>query len=393
MKNIIKYLINKLGYKITPIQSLNQPKILTNVFNSSCTKSVLISFSLSPFLEGVKNEHTNFLECYTAAEIFHELGYTVDVINFDEELQIDYTKYNIIYGFGESLEKAFYQDSAEQRIIKIFYGTGCNSTYSNKVSATRVIDFYKKCNILAPQSSRVVAKSWRFQTLMSDLVIALGNDFVVSTYIIDNQNLNCKSLPAFFFDVYDINIQNKNFESAQKHFLWFGSSGLLHKGLDLIIDIFSKRTDIFLHICGASKSEIIFFNYYQPIIDKSSNIIDHGFINLDSELFREIMNTCGFVIFPSVSEGGCPATLNVMANGGLVPIITTYCGLDLDQLGFISDEISEQAFTELINKALAFPVGDIKNMSFMVKEFVRKNYSYNSYKNNLTQLIQGIVLN
>ena len=38
--------------------------------------------------------------------------------------------------------------------------------------------------------------------------------------------------------------------------------------------------------------------------------------------FEEILLSCSFAIFPSCSEGGCPSTLTVIGNGGLIPIIT-----------------------------------------------------------------------
>jgi hypothetical protein len=48
------------------------------------------------------------LECYTAAEIFNELDYVVDVINFESNKKIDYKKYDVIYGMGKALENSFY---------------------------------------------------------------------------------------------------------------------------------------------------------------------------------------------------------------------------------------------------------------------------------------------
>ena len=167
------------------------------------------------------------------------------------------------------------------------------------------------------------------QTFLSDGVVVLGNDFVLDTYKnYDKQGAErFKNLNAFFYDVYDIDLSKKDFSKAKEHFLWFGSSGLLHKGLDLLIDIFSKRRDIYLHICGASKKEKDFFDYYGPALSKSKNIINHGFVDIKSEEFKNIMDQCAFIIFPSVSEGGAPAVLNTIANGGLIPILTKSTGL------------------------------------------------------------------
>jgi len=102
--------------------------ILYNVFNSKHEKHVLISYIKAPFIEGIKFSHSNYLECYTAAEIFHELEFNVDVINLDSFESIDYSKYHAVYGVGLPLENAFYYSETE-KIIKIFYATGCMPFY------------------------------------------------------------------------------------------------------------------------------------------------------------------------------------------------------------------------------------------------------------------------
>ena len=89
----------------------------------------------------------------------------------------------------------------------------------------------------------------------------------------------------------------KDFNNAKKHFLWFGSSGMIHKGLDLLLDIFSKREEIHLHICGPlegnqSFNKLFTMSYLKP------NIHYHGFVSINSTLFKEAAAKMRFCYFP-----------------------------------------------------------------------------------------------
>lgn len=387
---IAKRIFKKLGYKLEPIEKLSakDTTILVDVFKSGFKKRVLISYLLQPFTEGIKYHHTNYMECYTAAEVFNKLGYCVDVVDlFNDSIEIDYNRYEVVYGLGFSLEKAFYSANSE-RILKIFYSTGCNPFYSYKTSSLQVQRFFSLTGKLIPESSHVSPFFWTFQYTMSDFVIALGNKFVATTYKEVNPNINIESVSAFYFDTYDIKIETKKFEEAKKVFLWFGSSGLLHKGLDILLEIFAERKDIILHICGHTKEETKFWNYYQPIIDKCSNIIEHGFVDLNSAHFKEIMEACAFCIFPTASEGGSPSLLNVMANGGLIPLTTLACGIDVDDLGYTFNNNNREGVSNMIDFVKQLSIEEIEEKSLHVKNTVRDYYTYDKYNKNMLEKIE-----
>ncbi|MDR2729258.1 MAG: glycosyltransferase family 4 protein [Chitinispirillales bacterium] len=373
----IKKWLWPLGYR---------PKIIKNVFNTKFTRRALISYITEPFICGIKKTHTNVMECYTAAEVFHELGYRVDVIGFKRKGHITYDNYDVVYGFGNTLEKSFYSDCAE-KIKKIYYSTGACAFYWNKRTVLKVLEFQKEKGKIIPQAARMAKRFWPLQFIMPDLNVCLGNQFMADTYLEINPNINIRTLNNFYYDVYDIDLSQKNFKEARKHFLWFGSSGTLHKGLDILIDIFSQRDDVFLHICGASKKEKKFFDYYQPIIDKSNNIVDHGFVNVDTDDFRKIMDQCAFVLFPSVAEGQPGSVITVMANGGLIPVISTSCGLDVEEYGYVFEDIAKNVVLDKIDEILKLTEEELYAKSLKAKTNVRKNYSHQNYKQNLLKIL------
>ncbi|MCW3107250.1 MAG: glycosyl transferase, group 1 family protein [Segetibacter sp.] len=386
-----KQLRSLRGRRVEPL-SVEGNSILLNVFKTHFRKRVLLSYIQQPFIEGIKYHHTNYLECYTAAEVFSELGYCVDVVDlFDNKTVIDFPNYDIVYGMGVALEKSFYSSCAE-RIVKIYYSTGCNPFYSFKASALSVRDFYFSKGKLIPQSSRVLEYFWPFQYLLSNCIIALGNQFVADTFLELDSKLNCHCVNAFYFNVNDIDIDKKDFGIVKNHFLWFGSSGLLHKGLNLLIDIFERRKDITLHICGADKNETKFWEHYQPVVDNCSNIVNHNFIDIESTEFKELMNNCAFCIFPTASEGGAPSMLNVMANGGLIPIASKACGIDIGNLGFVFETLSQEEIEKHIEKAMMYTSSELIEKSKFVKEFVRSNYTFDIYKSNIKNNISHAII-
>jgi hypothetical protein len=390
-KNIFQKLVNKFGFKIGKNFKII-PLFKKNVFKTKYKKRVLLSYITEPFVMKNAFSHTNTLECFIAAEIFNELGFCVDVANFNSDKKINYKKYDVIYGMGKILENSFYVD--KPNLTRMFYATGCNPTYSNNKTILKVRKFRENHNKLIIKSSRFIEKSTELQTLLSDRVVVLGNQLVLNTYTdLDVNALDrYKNLNAFYYDAHDTNSKNKDYSIAKKHFLWFGSTGLLHKGLDLLIDIFSKRDDIFLHICGAPESENEFFEYYSPILSKSKNIINHGFVDIKSEEYIEITNKCAFTIAPSVSEGGAASTLNTIANGGLIPIITKYSGLDVEEFGLVIEEPIISCVQDAIEKAEILSNENLINMSRLATEQIRSAYSHKNYKDNLTKIIKESII-
>lgn len=373
---------------------LNDYCVLNNVFKKKNNKKVLISYVKTPFMTGLDVVHTQATECYSAANIFDKLGYNVDVIGFNEiKESMNYNDYDIIYGFGESLEKSFIKPDVKASLKRIVYGTGCSVDYANKNGLKRLVPFDKKHKTNASCSLRF-ANFTPHQLYLSDCIIALGNKFSANTYRNEYMKSTVCSLPLFYFNTVKINLENKNFTEAKKNFLWFGSAGALHKGLDLCIEYFKKHPELTLHICGIPEREKEFFRVYnKELNNKVPNIINHGFINIKGEVFKNLMQKCGFAIYPTVSEGGSPGLLTVMGNGGLIPITTEACSLDIDHLGFIMKEPNEKELEEQMKKVLKLSDKKTKELSVKVKKEISEHYTLEKYKNSLEKIIKKAIKN
>ncbi|WP_313348902.1 glycosyltransferase [Empedobacter sp.] len=364
---------------------------LKNIFSTSYEKNVLLVYITSAFSNKVRFSHSNLWECKLAGEIFNELGYNVDVINYNTKKNIDISKYDIIYGLGETLEKLFIQKSENQLFIN--YATGCNPIWSNIQTIKKVRYFSEQSGIILPESSRLIHHTQHLQILLSDHVIVLGDDFVKNTYLLfDDKKERYSNLNAFYFHSHDVKAGSKVLDLARKNFLWFGSAGALHKGLDLCLDFFSKNLDLHLHICGLNMdSEKRFVEYYKKELLSLPNIHYHGFVGIDTQEFSKILENCGYVIFPSVSEGGAVALLNVIGNGGLLPIYSKSTGVPFDKLGFEFNEINISNISKSINKALEISNDEYLRRANGLQSVVIEEFSIDIYKTNLKKIISNII--
>lgn len=385
LKDIISSFLKTRGYEVKKIS--HRSLLLENVFQTNYQQKVLISYLTTPFTSGINLSHTNLTECYTAAEIFKSLGYNVDVIDLNDTMQLDYSAYHVVYGMGTMFEKSF-ENLSQHNIKKIYYGTGNSPFFYYKEAGKKLHKFYLEKQQLLPESVRLIGSRSTLPLTNSDAIIALGNNFCKKTYTDVVPYLPTYNLDAFYFDI----IQNtlpRNITSARKQFVWFGSGGLISKGLSDCIDFFSKNPHLTLHICGASKIyEKKFWEIYGSVVDNSDNIIDHGFVNLKSEKFVEIASACLFAIFPSVSEGGSPALLNLMANGGLIPVATEACSVDINDFGFVLEDSSVNSIEKIIAQIDFISDDELHKKSLDTQQKVRKKFTLDSYKKNLHKIIQ-----
>ena len=365
-------------------------KYIKNVYKTNFEKKALIIYLTSSFGQKRNIKHSNVIECRTFGDIFNDLGYSIDVIDLNSKNRIK-EKYDIIVGMGSAFENMFINKTNNQKLI--FYATGACPIYSNMISTKKVRDFYDKHNVLPLNSIRKIEYTQDFQIFLSDAVIVLGNSFVKNTYIqYDNQEQRYRNLDAFYFDIVNPDLSKKDFKIARKNFIWFGSLGALHKGLDIVIDYFLEHLEYNLYICGLNTSEKKFLDFYMSKINYKKNVHLCGFLKIGSMEFNNLVNNCAFALFPSLSEGGSPALLNIIANGGVIPIHSKQVGVDFDRnISFELKENTFKAIEDVFSTIQILSDEKIKNMAINCKNYIRLNFTYKKYKENLTNIIKDIL--
>jgi len=387
MKNFIKRIIPKKIKSI--VTHFRNNKIVKNYFKTDYKKRALLSYITYPFKKNSMN-HTNYYEVTAWASVLNELGYQVDIVQYNNcPYNLEIIKYDLICGFGDVFN--IYMKTSLVKAKTIIYATGMHVSVQNTNTLKRLRDVYEKKGVWLGDSVRFVDKSWSFHSSFVDATIALGNEFCANSYIEYTSSSNVYKLDSLFFRIFDYNeIINRKFDDSQKHFLWFGSSGAIHKGLDLLLEYFATNSSITLHIAGSIDKEVDFTSVYYKELFETSNIIYHGFIDIKTNSFKNILKQCSFLIYPSCSEGGSPSVLTCIGNGGLFPIITKETTVDIPYKIWI-DDFNIESIDIAIKQSLQIEKDKLISMMSQNAKKVNTTNSLEQYKINLKKILKGII--
>lgn len=104
--------------------------------------------------------------------------------------------------------------------------------------------------------------------------------------------------------------------------MWFGSTGLYHKGLDILLDVFAQLPECTLNVYGVNQKE---WTSLKKIIPQ--NVIVHSKVYVQSRDFLDVVKSNLFIISVSCSEAMQSGIATGMRHG-LIPLITEECGYD-----------------------------------------------------------------
>ena len=180
-------------------------------------------------------------------------------------------------------------------------------------------------------------------------------------------------------------IYERFFNSKTKRILFISGSGLVHKGLDLVLEAIKdlNTSKIELHIMGPYEND--FFKPLKNLVSKI-NIFHHGFMNLKSISARKIIESCHFLISPSCSEGQSTAVLTGMTCG-LIPIITEECGINIDENSYLLKSLSSNEIAQALDNALSLNFNKYKNKSEYSLELVKKNHQIENFRDNIEKFL------
>ncbi|MFA5804200.1 MAG: glycosyltransferase [Melioribacteraceae bacterium] len=361
------------------ITGLRYLSIKKNVFSTSFDKRVLVSYLVKPW-NVLSYDHANNLELICIARSFNELGFQVDLIHYQNKIFNDYSNYNVIFGFGHPFENCILSTEAK-KTLKVLYATGANPLWSMKQSFERLYAFYNKVHIVKKEYLRDGGNEFLLQYYLAHKIILVGNDYIKNTYFTKIHN----DIQTISGVVFNKNIDVDYSLKAKRKYLWFGSSGIVHKGLDLILDSFMQRPNLELHVCGTIDQR--FQASYNEVLLCHNNIHFHGFISINSNFFKQLMETCSFVISASVSEGMSTSVLTCMVNGGLIPIITLSTGIDINENFIQIESCKEEALLDAIDKSQSLDLQEIISVSKIIKDETKVKYSETTFINKFKSII------
>lgn len=359
--------------------------VVKNVFATTHAQTALLSYLAVPFLTGARSSHTNQQEALCIAQVLNSMGFNVDVCDYTYAKPIDYSNYDFILGFGCPLNNAF---RSQCSCHTVYYGTGMHVCHQNTASLKRAKAAYSLKKVWMIDSCRVVDRTWSEQTALVDGIITLGTDSIADSY---RNHFNGPVLlqPASYNASLPVKeLHGKDWGRAGRHFLWFGSVGALHKGLDLLLAFFSQRPNLTLHICSQLENEPLFMQAFTRELS-APNIRYHGFVDVHSPRFTSLMHQCAFTVLPSCSEGQATSVLNTACNG-LIPVVTPFCGLEVKEYGISIDDLSISGVTKALERCCAFERNELEKRSIICLNDIRATHSlaafHKAFRANLEQM-------
>ena len=287
---------------------------------------VLFSYILDPLLrhpqEPRDHDHTNVWESWRMAESWRRQGFAVDAISWTNHQFQPQDRYDFLIDVRTNLERLALQ--MVESTTKVLHIDTAHHAFHNQAQLQMLADLAERRGIVL-QPRKMMPETRGIET--ADCATILGNAFTQETYAFANKPLH--RIPISTPVTWDWDAE-KDFAAARKNFLWFGSGGLVHKGLHLVLEVFASLPDLHLTVCGPVEREADFERAFWKELYQTPNIHTLGWLDIASPRFRELARTTAALIYPTCSEGGGGSVLTCM-HAGMIPITGAPASVDLRQ--------------------------------------------------------------
>ncbi|MEO7793176.1 MAG: glycosyltransferase, partial [Thermoanaerobaculia bacterium] len=285
----------------------------------------LLSYILDPYLlapgRPEPHSHTHFWESREIGRILTEAGFELDVVHWTNHSFSPEQPYDLFVDVRLNLERL--SPLLGSSCLKLMHIETAHCDFYNPAQRRRLHELEERRGIrLAPykllEPNRAIEHA--------DAATILGNHATQATYAHAGKPL--WPVPISQPLLYPWPAE-KDFAGASRRFLWFGSGGLLHKGLDRVLEVFASLPDLELTVLGPIGREPEFERAFARELYATPNIHTHGWIDVASPEFMEIARRHIALVYPSCSEGQNGGAVTCM-HAGLIPMLSRESGVDLD---------------------------------------------------------------
>jgi hypothetical protein len=347
----------------------------------------LLSYILDPFLlppgAAEPHSHTHFWESREIGRILVSAGFEVDVIHWTNRTFLPRGRYDLFVDVRLNLERI--GPLLGPDCLKLMHIETAHCGFYNPAQERRLAELEARRGIrLAPykmlEPNRAIEHA--------DAATILGNRATQATY--DHAGKPLFPVPIsqpFLYPFPD----DKDFAAARRRFLWFGSGGLLHKGLDRVLEAFAGMPELELTVLGPIDREPAFARAFQRELYGTRNIRTHGWIDVASADFLEIARRHLALVYPSCSEGQNGGAITCM-HAGLIPMLSRESGVDLDPAYGI--ELASSSVEEIracVLELAARPPEELETMSRNAWHWVRTHHTRERFTAGYREALLGIL--
>jgi glycosyltransferase involved in cell wall biosynthesis len=347
---------------------------------------VLISLINEPLLQSagkhISHDHTHDWEAVQIVQTWLDLGYAVDVVRWTNWSFLPDRDYDVCIDARCNLER--FAPYLSPRCVKVMHIDTCHWKHHNESQFARLAALEDRRGVvLAPQ--RLVDENRGIEE--ADCATYLGNAHTAGTFAFAGKPLY--RVPISSTDFYDWP-EDKDFEACRRRFLWFGSGGLILKGLDLTLEAFAQMPEFHLTVCGPVSGEEAFESAYKKELYETPNIETLGWVDIHSDRWDELRRSCAGVVFPSCSEGGGGSVITCV-HAGMLPIVTAEASVDIDPFGVLIQEGTVESVITAVKEAAALSAKELETRTRAGWKYMRSNHSRERFAEEYTKVAQRIL--
>ena len=377
--------------KIKEIYKHRHPEYILNI-NQDLTnkeqKRVLLCYIKDSFrINFDKNAifHPNLSRCVQMVTTLVKLGFSVDVCDYndlDVLPVLSDRRYHAIIGFGPLYEAMCKSMSIKNRII-----------YVTENDPRLLVGKYQERKMYFQQrhpNVRHVPTSDRIEYYTASQ-FDLSNKAIIMTSEC-NSTVIRKQIP-YYAKIKVNGMVNENYIfkigniiERRKNFLWFGSTGFIQKGLDIIVDAFKELPYCTLNVYGLPKHEIKQLRR----IGLPSNVHICGMVSVQSQDFIDIVNNNLFIISASCMEGMQSGVATCMRHG-MIPMLTKECGYESDSPVILFKDYKVETIVDTINDSLKIDANELIKMSKDVYKYSNENHTLDSFSDTFCGIIKQMI--
>jgi glycosyltransferase involved in cell wall biosynthesis len=295
---------------------------------------LLLSYQLEPFVADSAAAdprhqvtwHSHNWETGEIAKSFLEMGYGVDAVAWLNRAFVPRRSYDVVIDIRYNLQQ--WSSILGPKCLKIFHIDTCHTLFRNASEARHLLDLQQRRGI-SLEVRRFECPNLGIEHC--DCATVIGNEHTMATYAYAHKPM----FPVGVSSMVSMEWQaDKDFDGVRNNFLWLGSTGMVTKGLDLVLEAFAGLPDYHLAVCGPVEEEYDFARAYRRELHETPNIHLEGWTDVRSERFAGLARHSIGLVFPSCSEGQAGSVINCMS-AGLIPILSRQSGVDVDDFGFL----------------------------------------------------------
>ena len=344
---------------------------------------VLISYTTLPFLDTrdrIMNAHSNRWECRQIATEFLERGFIVDVIDFNN------TNFKPKHAYTYCIDVEYALDRLtpllNKECIRIFYATAAHWLFWNAAEDTRLLDIQKQRGAtIFPQRIAVPTRG----PDLAHIILSLCGKLPEDTYRYLNKEIHHIQVSSS----HTYPKPQKDFDRARKQFIWFGGSGVVRKGLNVVLEAFAGMPEFTLLVCGKYDGEVDFTDAYKKELTLTPNIKALGYMDPASDTFKNILNDSLGIVYPSSAEG-CATSVLLAMHAGLIPILSRETGVETRDFGVMLDSCSVDAVQRAVRALAAEPAASLGQRSLATWEYVHANHTREAFTRSFSSFVDRL---